>query len=297
MAELKRKARDEPALASADVVWARLRGDAWWPATVHREWDDAAAWLRRRGLLAPPKGKTPALAGGDAVVCFLPDGAAAVVARAEAAERVAPWTSLAPADALRAPALKGARRAQLRLAIEAAERARAAAREGDDGDFEPGTSRPWLRRRGERRPDIARAAQRRLARRPTDAVFVPPPPPPPPPPRKRAKKAARVRLPLPPKTKVREPLPVKKAKSRSGERKKKPKPAARATLARPAPVAAPPCAPPAKAAKPPPPRPPLRITLRSIVDLGATHLKVSVTRRCDAALMGVCLFASGKARA
>ena len=96
MAELKRKARDEPALASADVVWARLRGDAWWPATVHREWDDAAAWLRRRGLLAPPKGKTPALAGGDAVVCFLPDGAAAVVARAEAAERVAPWTLRSP---------------------------------------------------------------------------------------------------------------------------------------------------------------------------------------------------------
>ena len=51
MAELKRKARDEPALASADVVWARTRGDPWWPATVHGEWDALAAWLRRRSLL------------------------------------------------------------------------------------------------------------------------------------------------------------------------------------------------------------------------------------------------------
>ena len=61
---------------------------------------------------------------------------------------------------------------------------------------------------------------------------------------------------------------------------------------------------------------PLQVTLRTIVDLGKIHplsrsddfgssvlkynpgtptLKVCVTRSYDAALMGVCLFASGKA--
>ena len=86
------------------ALGAAFFGDAP-PATVHGEWEALAAWLRRRGLSAPPKGKTPALAGGDAIVCFVHDGAFAVVSRAEAAERVAPWASLAPADALQSPQL------------------------------------------------------------------------------------------------------------------------------------------------------------------------------------------------
>ena len=275
---------------------------AWWPATVHREWAKTRPPIccGGAGCDAAEGQDARANAGGDAIVASVRTarprrrarGGRERVARAVTASLAIPTRSARPPS-------RSARRAA--AAARSSRRPSARARRGARG------RRRRLRAAHPRPPSSAAAAsgariarlRAAAARAPADRRGrVPPRAPPPPPLAAQAREEGRARAPAAgsPKTKVREPLAVKKAKAAAASaRSHAHQRSARATLARPARAAAPPerarrrqgrhDAAAAPAAQ--------RITLRSIADLGATHLKASERHApLRRGRKGVCLFAS-----